>query len=64
MGPRPDHPHLDVQLSFETTRLGPQCLIDAYMRLVPIRRTSLPRPEPHNPPPVSGITSGCGGEHG
>ena len=64
MGQRPDHPRLHVQLSFETTRIGPQCLIDAYMRLVPIRRTSLRKPEPYTPLPISGITSRCGGEHG
>ena len=64
MGQRLDHPRLDVQVSFETTRLGPQCLIDAYIRLVPIRRISLRRPEPHTPLPVSGSSSQCGGEHG
>jgi len=29
---------LEVQESFETTRLARQCLIEAYTRLVPIRR--------------------------
>jgi len=33
-----DRPRLELRESFETTRLGPQCLIKAYTRLVPIRR--------------------------
>lgn len=40
---------LTVQVSFETTRLSAQCLIEAYDRLVPIqrRRLRLPlEPEP------------------
>ena len=41
---RTDHP-LQVRVSFEATRLGPQHLIEAYARLVPtVRRTNL-RPE-------------------
>jgi hypothetical protein len=36
---RRDRPRrLDLRESFETNRLGPQCLIQAYARLVPIRR--------------------------
>ena len=35
---RVDRPRSDVRVSFETTRLSPQCLIMAYTRLVPIRR--------------------------
>ncbi len=36
---RRDRPRrLDLRESFETSRLGPQCLIQAYARLVPIRR--------------------------
>lgn len=30
-------PRLEVRDRFETTRLGPQCLRDAYARLVPLR---------------------------
>ena len=38
---RTDHP-LQVRVSFEATRLGPQHLIEAYARLVPtVRRTNL-----------------------
>ena len=29
---------LTIQVSFETTRISPQCLIDAYTHLVPITR--------------------------
>lgn len=35
---RVDRPRLDVRVSFETTRLSPQCLAKAYARLVPIRQ--------------------------
>jgi hypothetical protein len=39
---RTDRPLLQVRVSFEATRTGPQNLIEAYARLVPtIRRTSL-----------------------
>ena len=42
---RTDHPLRNVRVSFEVTRFGPQLLIDAYERLVPMvrrvrRRTS------------------------
>ena len=38
---RTDRLLLQVRVSFEATRLGPQHLIEAYTRLVPtIRRTS------------------------
>jgi hypothetical protein len=38
---RTDHP-LQVRVSFEATRLGPQHLIEAYAHLVPtVRRTNL-----------------------
>ena len=35
---RTRRPLLDVRESFETTRLGPHCLINAYARLVPVGR--------------------------
>jgi hypothetical protein len=38
MARRTDRPLLQVRVSFETTRLGPQHLIDAYARLVPLIR--------------------------
>jgi hypothetical protein len=34
---------LQVRVSFETTRLGPQHLIDAYARLVPLIRRAQSR---------------------
>jgi len=38
---RTDRPLLQVRVSFETTRLGPLHLIEAYARLVPtVRRPS------------------------
>ena len=38
---------LTIEVSFETTRLSTQCLIEAYDRLVPIQRQRLrPPPEP------------------
>ncbi len=39
-------PLLDVAVSFETTRLGPQCLVNAYARLVPVRRKPVRTSEP------------------
>jgi hypothetical protein len=57
-------PSLKVQESFETTRLGQQCLIEAYARLVPIRRKSLRRAEPGKPRPKPIAASRRGGEHG
>lgn len=38
---REDRSCLDVREAFEPTRLSPQCLISAYARLVPIRRTNV-----------------------
>jgi hypothetical protein len=35
---RTDHPLRNVRVSFEVTRFGPQLLIDAYERLVPMVR--------------------------
>jgi hypothetical protein len=41
MARRTDRPRLEVRVSFEATRLGPQHLIEAYARLAPstTRRT-------------------------
>ena len=38
MGRRRDSASWEVRESFETTRAGRQCLIDAYARLLPIHR--------------------------
>ena len=35
---RKDRPRLTVRVSFEATRLSPQCLIEAYERLAPTKR--------------------------
>jgi hypothetical protein len=35
---RTRRPLLDVQVSFEATRLSPKCLIEAYSRVVPVQR--------------------------
>ena len=44
MAQRRHSPSLEVREAFETTRFSPQCLIDAYTRLVPIRRKTVPEP--------------------
>jgi hypothetical protein len=36
-----NHPELTVHVSFETTRLSTQCLIEAYECLAPSRRRAL-----------------------
>ena len=38
MAQRRHSPSLEVREAFETTRFSPQCLIEAYARLVPIRQ--------------------------
>jgi hypothetical protein len=38
MARRDKHPDLDVRVSFEAARIAPQCLAEAYERLVPIPR--------------------------
>ena len=40
---RTDRPLLQVRVSFEATRFGPQHLIEAYARLVPLVRRASPR---------------------
>jgi hypothetical protein len=63
MARRRDPPPLEVQESFETTRLGRQCLIEAYTRLVPIR--CKPLEARHGGPPPAAVAAGWrGGEHG
>jgi hypothetical protein len=54
---------LEVQESFETTRLARQRLIDAYTRLVPIRREAL-KARHGGLPPAAVAASRRGGEHG
>lgn len=38
MARRNKHPGLEVRATFEAARIAPQCLADAYERLVPIPR--------------------------
>jgi hypothetical protein len=54
---------LEVQESFETTRFARQCLIEAYTRLVPIRRKA-PKARHGGLPPAAVAASRRGGEHG
>ena len=63
MAQRRDPPPLEVRESFETTRFGPQCLIDAYTHLVPIRRKTVPRAGHDCPKPTATVTR-RGGDHG
>ena len=58
-----DPPPLEVQESFEITRLARQCLVEAYTRLVPIRRKAL-EARYASPPSAAVTTSRRGGEHG
>jgi hypothetical protein len=54
---RTDRPLLEVVVSFETTRLGPQCLVNAYARLVPVRRQPVRKSEPGGPPPPQAVAA-------
>jgi hypothetical protein len=38
-----ERPVVVARVSFERTRLGPQCLVEAYARLVPIARKAVRR---------------------
>jgi hypothetical protein len=58
-----DPPPLEVQESFETTRLARQCLIDAYTRLVPIRRKAV-KARQSGLLPAAVAARRRGGEHG
>jgi hypothetical protein len=48
---RTDRLLLQVRVSFEATRFGPQHLIEAYARLVPVVRRTSPRPKRNNAQP-------------
>jgi hypothetical protein len=54
---------LEVQESFETTRLARQCLIDAYTHLVPIRRKAV-KARQSGLLPAAVAARRRGGEHG
>jgi hypothetical protein len=51
MVPRTDRLLQQVRVSFEATRFGPQHLIEAYARLVPVVRRTSPRPKRSNAQP-------------
>jgi hypothetical protein len=56
-------PCLDVRESFEATRLSPKFLIEAYARVVPVRRKTLPKAERDSATPGIAQVPLCGGEH-
>ena len=59
---------LEMRVSFEATRIAPQCLAEAYEHLVPIpRRRTRPtehRKVPPGPPAVVGQADWRRAEHG
>ena len=57
-----DPPLLKVCVSFESTRLSPQHLIDAYDRVMPTVRRSRPRSNCGGVPTSSLKTAKAGGE--
>jgi hypothetical protein len=62
---RTDRPRLEVRVSFEATRLGPQHLIEAYARLAPptTRRTNARlKPSDIQISPVRTRTTMAGGD--
>src|SRR3982750_710072 len=61
MARRRDLSPLEVRESFETTRLARQCLIDAYTRLVPIRREAT-KARHGGPPPAAAASRHGGGQ--
>jgi hypothetical protein len=59
---RRDRPRLMVREAFETTRVGQQCLIDAYARLFPIRRAGVAS-GPKTPGQANRLVRRDGGKH-
>ena len=61
---RKDRPLLQVDVSFEATRLGPHHLIAAYANLVPTVRRMSPRSKPKgaDAAPIKITTTASGGE--
>lgn len=43
---RSKHAELEIRVSFEAVRIAPQCLAEAYERLVPIPRRPMRQIEP------------------
>jgi hypothetical protein len=59
---RTDRPRLVVRESFEATRLGQQCQIDAYARLFPTRRVGV-APGPKTQGHAARLARRGGGKH-
>ena len=57
-----DRPRLMVREAFETTRVGQQCLINAYARLFPIRRAGVAS-GPKTPGQADRLFRRGGGKH-
>ena len=64
MARRKDHPRLTVRVSFETTRLSPQCLIEAYERLAPTQRRPVRTARSATPVDEVRTMPDRGGNHG
>ena len=68
MARRSEPAELEMRVSFEATRIAPQCLAEAYEHLVPIpRRRTRPtehRGTPPGPPAVVGRADRRRAEHG
>ena len=56
-------PRLEVQESFETTRLSSKCLIAAYTRVVPVQRRIIRTAERGSAAPRAARPQLRGGEH-
>jgi hypothetical protein len=57
-------PALEIQESFENTRLGPKCLVEAYSRVVPVQRKAV-NPVKRTPAQTCAAPARFrGGEHG
>ncbi len=57
MARRNKHVELEVRISFEATRIAPQCLAEAYERLVPIPRRPTRQIECRGVPPGLSATA-------
>jgi transcriptional regulator of nitric oxide reductase len=61
---RKDRPRLTVRVSFEATRLSPQCLIEAYERLAPTQRRPVRAARSATPVDEVRTMPDRGGNHG
>ena len=64
MARRRDRPRLTVRVAIETTRLSPQCLIEAYKRRAPTQRRPLHTPRSATPVDEVRQMPDRGGNHG